>query len=575
MKSAKLAIGQQLSEVPSDIAPVSVAKNPGAPLSGKLNSKVNILLVDDRADKLLALEAILNPLGQNLIRAMSGKEALRQLLKRDFAVILMDVSMPGMDGFETASIIRKRPASEHTPIIFVTSIGNSPTQIYQGYSLGAVDYILTPVVPDVLRAKVSVFVDLWRKAEQIRQQSEQLRKMEEEEFQRRLVDAAIRLDIETKRNRFFTLSLDLLGIGNFDGRLLQVNAAWEKTLGYTEAELKSVAAAEFVHPDDQAMILPRMEQLKNGHAVDYFELRVLHKDGTVRWIGWTAAPFPEEKLIYVFGRDVTPRRNAEEQIRQLNAALGHRVDELTDVNRELETFSYSISHDLRAPLRSMNGFAQTLLQTEASRLSSTGLDCLQRIAQSARVMDQMLRDLLEYSRLARVDMKPAPVDLDEMVKEIVVLREKDIQEKQAQIEIKAPLGAAIAHRPTMQQIMANLIDNGLKFSSPTRAPQLRIWTERLTANGKVADGQTASSQLSSSNSYLRIWVEDNGIGIGPEYHEKIFRLFERLHSSKAFPGTGIGLAIVRKAVERMGGQVGLESEPDRGSRFWVEIPGGK
>src|SRR2546421_8563579 len=116
--------------------------------------KANILLVDDRPDKLLALEAILGSLNQNIVQARSGKEALRQLLKENFAVILLDVSMPGMDGFETASLIRKRPATEHTPIIFVTSIGNSPSQMYQGYSLGAVDYILTPIVPDVLRAKV-------------------------------------------------------------------------------------------------------------------------------------------------------------------------------------------------------------------------------------------------------------------------------------------------------------------------------------------------------------------------------------------------------------------------------------
>ena len=578
MKAAKLAIENELPESHSCAAPFSIAKKNSAPLIGKLNSKVNILLVDDRADKLLALEAILNPLGQNLIKAKSGKDALRELLKRDFAVILMDVSMPGMDGFETAGLIRKRPASEHTPIIFVTSIGNSPTQIYQGYSLGAVDYILTPVVPDVLRAKVSVFVELWRKTEQIRQQSEQLRKMEEEEFQRRLAEAADRLDAETRRNRFFTLSLDLLGIGNFDGRLLQVNPAWEKTLGHTEEELKGVDAVEFVHPEDRALIVPRLEQLRNGNSVEYFEVRVRHKDGSFRWVGWTAASFPEEKLIYIFGRDVTPRRNAEEQIRQLNDALSRRVGELTDVNRELETFSYSISHDLRAPLRSMNGFAQTLLDTEANRLGPAGLDCLRRIAQSAKAMDQMLRDLLEYSRLARADMPPAAVDLDEIIKEILTLREKDIQDKQAKIEIKSPLGSATAHRPTMQQILANLIDNGLKFSSPSRLPQLRIWTETVsaeccvTSEANEGDGASSISPQATRRASLRIWIEDNGIGIVPEYHEKIFRLFERLHSSKAFPGTGIGLAIVRKAAERMGGHVGLESQPDRGSRFWVEIP---
>ena len=533
-------------------------------LSGKLNSKVNILLVDDRADKLLALEAILAPLGQNLIKARSGKEALRLVLKQEFAVILMDVSMPAMDGFETAQFIRKRPATEHTPIIFVTSIGNSPTQMYQGYSLGAVDYILTPIVPEVLRAKVTVFVDLYRKTEQIRQQSERLRQIEEEEHQRRLAEAVSKLEMETTRNRFFTLARDMLGIGTFEGRLLQVNSAWAEVLGYTEEELKSGPANAFVHPDDQPIIVERLKKLERGEAVEYFEVRCRHKDGSYRWIGWTAAPFPSEKLIYVFGRDVTARKEAEEKISQLNGALEQRVAALSEINRELETFSYSISHDLRAPLRSMNGFAQALVDAEANKLSPHGVDCLRRITSSAKWMDSLLKDLLEYSRVARAAMPPARVDLDELVSELVSVRDNEVREKKAHIEIKSPLGTVMAHSPTMQQILSNLIDNGLKFISPARLPQLRIWTERVSVD--------AGNGPDARHLCLRIWVEDNGIGISPEYHEKIFGLFERLHGASAFSGTGIGLAIVRKGVERMGGRVGLESQPDSGSRFWVEIP---
>src|SRR5579862_8055549 len=185
--------------------------------------KANILLVDDRPDKLLALEAVLTSLGQNLVQARSGKEALRHLLKQDFAVILLDVSMPSMDGFETAALIRQRPRSEHTPIIFVTSIGNSENHISRGYSLGAVDYLLTPIVPDVLRAKVSVFVELYRKSELIKQQSEELRRVEQYRHQRELADVADRLETETKRNRFFTLSIDLLAIASFEDYFIQLN----------------------------------------------------------------------------------------------------------------------------------------------------------------------------------------------------------------------------------------------------------------------------------------------------------------------------------------------------------------
>jgi PAS domain S-box-containing protein len=546
---------------------------------GQLNSKVNILLVDDRNDKLLALNAILAPLNQNLVEAKSGKEALRALLKSEFAVILMDVSMPTMDGFETAALIRKRPSSEHTPIIFVTSIGNSPNQMYQGYSLGAVDYILTPIVPDVLRAKVGVFVDLWRKTEHIKQQAERLREVEEAEHRRRLSEAEDRLETETKRNRFFTLALDMLGIGDFDGHLLQVNPAWEKVLGYFQEELKGATPDKLVHPEDFPMIIERVQMLKQGLPAEYFEIRCKHKDGTYRWIGWTAAPFPAEKLIYIFGRDVTARKEAEEKILHLNGELENRIAALTEVNRELETFNYSISHDLRAPLRSMSGFAQALIDGESSKLGPQGADYVRRIANSARRMDTLLQDLLEYSRVTRVSMPPANVNLDGVLTEIVSMREGEIQERKAMIEVKSPLGAVSAHLPTVQQILANLIENALKFVGKDRVPHLRIWTEEVANEGGAAVKPENSAAPAKANALqnghsLRIWVEDNGIGIEKEFHEKIFGLFERLHPSHAFPGTGLGLAIVRKGVERMGGRVGLESQPEHGSRFWVELPAG-
>jgi PAS domain S-box-containing protein len=451
--------------------------------------------------------------------------------------------------------------------------------MYQGYSLGAVDYILTPIVPEVLRAKVGVFVDLWRKTEHIKQQAERLREVEEAEHRRRLAEAEDKLEAETKRNRFFTLALDMLGIADFDGHLLQVNRAWERVLGYSEEELKGMTPDKLVHPDDLAMILERVQILKKGMPVEYFEVRGKHKDGSYRWLGWTAAPFPAEKLIYIFGRNVTARREAEEKILQLNGELEKRIDALTEVNRELETFNYSISHDLRAPLRSMSGFAQALIDGEGSKLGTQGADYVRRIANSARRMDTLLQDLLEYSRVTRVSMPPGTVNLDAIVTDIVSLREREIQERQASIEVKSPLGVVRAHMPTVQQILANLIENGLKFVEKDRQPHLRIWTEEVVSGGSSSDkaesGTTpANMNGHSSEHLLRIWVEDNGIGIEKEFHEKIFGLFERLHPSHAFPGTGLGLAIVRKGVERMGGRVGLDSRTDRGSRFWVELPAG-
>jgi PAS domain S-box-containing protein len=518
-----------------------------------LEAKVSILLVDDRQDKLLALEAILDSLNQNIVKARSGKEALRQLLKMDFAVILLDVSMPGMDGFETASLIRKRASSEHTPIIFVTSIGSTENHVSQGYSLGAVDYILTPIMPEVLRTKVSVFVELHKQTELVRRQAEQLRMVEESKHKQELALVADRLETETRRNRFFTLALDMLGIADFEGRLLQTNPAWEKVLGYSADELKRFSGLDLVHPDERPQMLEKISCLKAGLCIDYFEGRYLHKNGSYRWLGWTAAPFVSENLIYIFARDITPRRLAEEQVTRLNHELEERIAALTDINRELESFNYTIAHDLRAPLRSMSSFAQALIEDEGQKMSPQGLDFSRRINRSAKYMDALLHDLLTYSRLARTEISTGPVDLADPVQEALAVFDNEIRQRHVEVEVVQPLGSVNAHLPTLKQILANLIGNSLKFVSPERPLRLRILTARAAG-------------------FVRLWIEDNGIGISPEHHEKIFGLFQRLHDSQAYPGTGIGLALVRKGAERMGGRAGVESELGRGSRFWVELP---
>ncbi len=530
----------------SPTSPMGASEGPDRP-------KANILLVDDRADKLLALDAILSTLNENVVQARSGKEALRHLLKQDFAVILMDVSMPGMDGFETASLIRKRPSSQFTPIIFITSIGNNENQITKGYSLGAVDYMLTPIIPEVLRTKVSVFVELHRKTELIRIQSEQLRRLEQARHEQELAAFEDRLEAETRRNRFFTLALELLGIADLNGRLLQVNAAWQRVLGFTEEELKAVCGIDMVHPDDRKSLLEGMEAFRNGSPLTDWEWRFRHKDGSYRWLAGTAVPFLEEKLLYIFARDITPRKEVEAQVEELNKQLEQRVVALTDANVELEAFNYSIAHDLRAPLRSMSGFSQALVEDEGGKMSPQALDFAKRIARSAKYMDSLLQDLLSYSRLARSELPPTEVSLDEIVGEQLAIFDKDIRDQKVSVDLASPLGSAFVHLGTVKQILGNLISNSLKFLAPGRPPLLRIYSRR-------------------ENDTVRVWIEDNGIGIAPEFHEKIFGLFQRLHDAQQYPGTGVGLALVRKGAERMGGRAGVESNSGHGSRFWVELP---
>jgi PAS domain S-box-containing protein len=550
--------------------------------------RANILLVNDSQDQLIALATVLGPLQENLVMAHSGEEALRQLLRHEFAVVLLDVRMPDLDGFETASLIRQRGRTWSTPIIFVTAYGQRDEQVTRSYSLGAVDFIQTPVVPEILRTKVGVFVQLYK-------QSEELRLIAEAEHQKEMDEAREKLEAETKRNLFFMLSIDLLAVAGFDGYFQQANPAWEKALGWNEEDLQGRPFYEFAHPDDRAATCRQLETLKNGTAITYFEHRFESKNGYYKWLGWTAAPLSAEQLIYIFARDITERRQAEEKIRLLNCELESKIKQVTAVNQELEAFSYSISHDLRAPLRSVQGFAQMLQIECGEALPAAGREYVSRLARSAAFMNQLLADLLEYSRQGQFELPIEPVRLEPAIRDVLDSLAAEIEAKGAQVEVQQPLLPVRAHLPTVKQILSNLISNALKFVPQHTSPRVRIRTEARvgvestphpqadgglpSANGGYGSAPSASHTEASPCSGLhpgaprvRLWVEDNGIGIEPDQHDKIFGLFQRVHTADTYPGTGIGLAIVRKGAERMDGQVGVESHAGQGSHFWLELP---
>ena len=362
----------------------------------RTDDKISILIVDDAPDKLLALETVLTDLDQNVITANSGTEALRQLLRHEFAVILLDVNMPGMDGFETAQMIRSRKATARVPIIFVTSFSTADTEVFRGYSLGAVDYIFTPVVPEVLRSKVSVFIDLFRQTREIQRQGEMLRRMQEERHQRQLDEAAERIEWETRRNRFFNLSIELLAIANYRLELTQVNPTWFTALGFSEEELKSQPFVDFVHPDDRAATIETIMKIMAGAAPAYLENRLRTKAGGYRWLGWTIAPFAEEELLYIFARDITERIEREAEVRQLNQSLEKHSAELQSANRELEEFSYSISHDLRGPLRAITGYSEIILSEHAKKFDKDGRQMIEAVSREQPTSDEADR---RFSRL--------------------------------------------------------------------------------------------------------------------------------------------------------------------------------
>jgi len=237
---------------------------------------------------------------------------------------------------------------------------------------------------------------------------------------------------------------------------------------------------------------------------------------------------------------------------ELEEKVEERTRELKEVNSALEAFSYSVSHDLRAPLRTMQGFTEALLEDYSAQLDATGQDYARRIAEGAGRLDRLIQDLLRYNRIGQSKIDSCAVDLGKIVDEILEELAADLDRQGAKVNIDDPLPVVLGHPGTLSQVFSNLIGNAVKFVRPGQKSLVRVKTEP-SAKGTV-----------------RIWVEDNGIGIEPKHKDRVFQIFERLDA--AYSGTGIGLAIVRKGVERMGGQVGLISQLGEGSRFWVEMP---
>jgi signal transduction histidine kinase len=271
--------------------------------------------------------------------------------------------------------------------------------------------------------------------------------------------------------------------------------------------------------------------------------------------------------------EISGRKRAQKALSEAKAALADeavllerlvaaRTAELTSINRQLEAFVYTIAHDLRAPLRSMTAFSDMLVKEEPS-LTESGQDYARRIKKSARFMDSLLTDLLAFSHITQEGIVLGQVNLQTSVHEALARLEKEIQEKNGRVEAPGPWPSVLAHAPTLNQVLFNLLNNALKFGRPGVPPLIRIWTDeaRLPA---------ANSNHSSLAPAIRVWIEDNGVGIAPEHYQQIFSLFLQLQRD-VYEGTGVGLAIVKTGIERMGGRVGVDSTPGQGSRFWFEL----
>jgi signal transduction histidine kinase len=402
-----------------------------------------ILLVDDRDDNLMSMEAILAPDGYGFVKANSGRQALKILLTDlDFALILMDVKMPNLNGFETAALIYEREKLKHIPIIFITANNYGEDNIFKGYRMGAVDYIYKPINPELLRAKVSVLIDLYRKNHRLVAQEQKLKAINK--------------------------SLEL---------------------------------------------------------------------------------------------EINERKASEERVKDLNRQLLGNIALLESANRDLDRFAFMASHDLQEPLRKIRTFSDLLFVKYNEQLDSSAISYITRIQSAAVRMQTLISDILAFSRINNEKDTFINYNLNVIVQEVLDELDRAVQDKQAEINVQE-LPNIDVNPGLMRPLFANLLSNAIKYCKKDVPPKVKVWSE-------VAE---ITSNKGSVEKFCRIYFEDNGIGFDQQYAEQIFDMFRRLHVHSEFEGTGIGLTLCKKIVEKHNGFISVQSKVNKGSTFIISLP---
>lgn len=533
-------------------------------------SRVNILLVDDQPENLLALEAILNELGANLVKAASGEEALRCLLYQDFAVILLDVQMPQMDGFEVATLIRQRQRSRETPIIFLTAFSTSEQFMFKGYALGAVDYLMKPLAANVLKSKISVFIELFKKTEALKQKTAALQ-------QQAARLAAINAELQHSEERFRRLS-DCSPLGVFvtnpAGQCVYTNPRFLSICEFSSNLETDQTWLQTVHADDRAQAATTWSTYLQNQQEYSQEFRFQLRDGSIRWVHIRSARMLSEegKFLGHVGtiEDVTGRKQAEVASAQIMREQVAR-QEAEVANRMKDEFIAILSHELRTPLNSMLGWSRLLRHRKCDE--KTIARAIETIERNATSQAKLIEDILDVSQIVRgkLRLNCLPVDLApiihaalETVQPLAAAKAIDLRSFIDETTTFQVMGDPVR----LQQVAWNLLTNAIKFTPERGKVEIRL--ERVEASIPSVPASPAAPFPCA-----QIQVIDTGIGISPEFLPHVFDRFRQADSTitRTHGGLGLGLAIVRYLVEQHRGTVNVESAGiGQGTTFTIKIP---
>jgi PAS domain S-box-containing protein len=537
-----------------------------------------ILLVDDRPENLVALEAVLLPLGHTLIRANSGAEALKQVLLHDFAVILLDVQMPGMNGFEAAELIKSRERSRHVPIIFLTAISKEEEYVFRGYSAGAVDYLFKPFNPDVLRSKVSVFVELDLKGRQLEQQGEMLRAAERRELE--LHHRARLLESEARFVEIVASALEAIVSFSPDRRITLFNAAAEGMFACPAGDALGSSVDEFFHPCFPDEMLESSREAAAAQKQNHRAPRDGNATRELVGLRRTGDQFPielsvsclslsDEQVFTLVGRDISERRRAEEELRSQAVSLANTTEELRVVNEELHhrqveleramtarsRFYANMSHELRTPINAIMGYTQLLLEKIYGPLNDQQARSIDRTFKAAQHLLELVNDILDLSKIeaGKMELQVEPVSFSALIQDLFVTVAPMAQQHSVSLDlvVEREPGTIVTDPRRVRQILLNLLSNAIKFGDEQPV--------RVAIRGR-------------DDGWVEVDVTDQGPGIAPEDQLKIFDEFVQLEEAHRTQGTGLGLPISRRLSELLGGSLTVHSATGEGSTFRFALP---